>query len=131
MRILDEIRPRNGERAALRGRVMFCLWLILIVVVVALATNAHAADTFRLPGEAGKDQVVIVLRDAPCTDVEVLGYLHDGLLDERRFKKAELEWKGEAFGACWAELQNHVLTIGSDREPLPPIPRARFRDESI
>lgn len=106
------------------------LWAAIIATAV-WATSAAAADTFRLKDEHGKDVIVLVLHETECVSKEVREYLYDNLLDDRRFKKAHLEWKGETFGACWVEINGQVVPIGSDKEPIRPIPRAAFKDEAV
>lgn len=106
--------------------------MLFALLFLATAVPTIAAETFRVRGEDGKDSMVLVLRETPCVDKEVLGYLHEHVLDDRRFKKAELLWEGEPYGACWIEINGRVHPIGSDRKPIqPPIPRAVFKDESV
>lgn len=109
---------------------VWALAIGLAVGGVLYAAKVKAADTFRY-SEDGKDKVVLVLRDSPCTDPAVLEYLHDNVLDDRRFKKGELEWEGKPFGACWVEINGMVIPIGSDKEPIRPMPRRAFKDEAI
>jgi hypothetical protein len=102
---------------------------IAILLSLCAASSAFAADTFRLKDQSGADVVVIVLHESACTDKDVLAYLHDNVFDDRRFKKAHLEWDKQTFGACWIELHGDVHTVGSDRRPLQPLPRSAFKDE--
>ena len=108
------------------------LWVWIFAVIVCWPSMLLAAETFRARGEDGKDAVVITLRDGKCADKHVLEYLRENVLDDRRFKKADLLWGGQKYGACWIDIGDYVHAIGSDKKPIrPPIPRAAFKDESI
>jgi hypothetical protein len=104
---------------------IFCLPAALLPAV------ASSADTFKLTDPTGRVDVQIVLRDSPCVDKDVLEYLGENLLDDRKFKKADLEWKGETFGACYGEAHGLVYAVGSDKRPIKAIPRSAFKDEKI
>ena len=107
------------------------IWAAVILTAI-WATNAASAEVFRVPGPDGKDAMVVRLHETSCADKDVLKYLHENILDDRRFKKADLEWEGQPFGACWIELNGRVHPIGSDKKPIqPPIPRIMFREEGV
>lgn len=119
------------ENQAMEEEMKIPMWAKVLIFLTCWPASVLGAEVFRITEPTGKDAVRIVLRDGACVDKYVLEYLYENIADDRRFKKAELEWEGKDYGACWVELRGMVITIGSDKEPIKPIPRSAFRDEAI
>lgn len=105
---------------------------LLLVAVLCWSAAVLGADTYKITDPDGKVLVKIVLRESACIDKDVLEYIHEHILDDRRFKKADVEWEGEEYGGCWAEKDGVVYPISSDKKPIrPPLPRDFYKDEAI
>ena len=113
------------QRFKLPALIVALIWLVTLPATV-LADEIHR--------NKDNDGVPMALRltDKPCTNASVREYLADHLLDDRRFKRSVLTWKGEDWESCYVEKDNQIFSIDSNKDPLsPPIPRGLFRDESI
>jgi hypothetical protein len=106
------------------------LWAVILIAALCWPAAALADEVFR-----GKDQqdveTVLRITDKPCASKEVLAFLHERLLDDRRFKASVLTWKGQDWPSCYAEKDETVFSIDSEGSPFQPVPRSMFRDESI
>lgn len=108
------------------SRLFLCLGLIIVSELVDAATLTYRALT-----EKGEPMIARLFQGKPCTNVQVLEYFRENIVDDRRFSAAHLQWGPDPYEACFIELQGKVYIIGSDKVPLKAIPREKFRDESI
>lgn len=105
-------------------------WVWVFAFIVCWPSMVIGDEVFR-----GKDReevdLALRLKDEPCSSAAVLAVLHDSLLDDRRFKRSILTWKGQDWESCYAEKDATVYSIDSEGSKFQPVPRSMFKDESI
>ena len=105
--------------------------ILLVLALAALLTFAFAAtaaEVFR--AEDGAQSVTLRLHDKPCENPKVVAHVQPSWLHV--LKAATLTWTdGKDYASCWLDADGLVYSIDEGGDPLQPIPRAAFKEESI
>jgi hypothetical protein len=112
--VIDEIRPRNAERAALRDRVIFWLGIVFLAAVVSFLTNAYATE---IPMHVVEhhDGVKMRLLSSPCVDKvskDLVATAPEKF--QGRAKAIASEWRAKdgswaPFAGCWFVVKKGEL----------------------
>lgn len=124
----------KAERGFLR-KVIAVLGAVCFLVLIALATNAHAAPLFKNTGFDGQP-ISLRLLDTPCTHPKVKAHLEANVKAEfvSQFKSAVLYYGGKNWASCWIEYQGMVLSYDEEGAPFNPpmgIPLELFKDDAV
>jgi hypothetical protein len=105
------------ERATLAQRVIALLGVVCLIVLVGLATNAHAEP---LITRHGKDYVRLM--DGPCVAPKVVAlFAAEAMKYLPFFKAAVADIEGQHIEGCWRssiEPEGFYIILFEDREPL-------------
>jgi hypothetical protein len=101
------------ERATLAQRLIAWLGVVCLIVLVSLATNAHAGPRFQVVADGAK----VVLHDDKCAVSAVANLPY----------KATWEEKGKVFQGCWgARPDAGVVVFYFDDKSVGIIPIAEL-----
>jgi hypothetical protein len=101
------------ERATLAQRLIAWLGVVCLIVLVSLATNAHAGPRFQVVADGAK----VVLHDDKCAVSAVANLPY----------KATWEEKGKVFQGCWgARPEAGIVMFYFDDKSVGIIPIAEL-----